>query len=223
MIKQYNILIIEDHPLIIEAYKNALLHISSKNDKLKFNIDIANDCDTAYSKIEKAVIRKNIDIVFLDIKLPPSKDGKIISGEDLGIKIRALFSEVKIVIATTYNDNYIINTIFKSINPDAFLIKNDLDPKELILAIETVIKNLPYYSKTVIELMRKLTTNDFYLDEFDRKILYELSKGCKMSELSNMIPLSVSAIEKRKRVLKEVFNVKNDRNLIKVAEEKGFI
>jgi hypothetical protein len=38
-----------------------------------------------------------------------------------------------------------------------------------------------------------------------------------------MIPLSVSAIEKRKRVLKEVFNVKNDRNLIKVAEEKGFI
>ncbi len=223
MIKQYNILIIEDHPLIIEAYKNALLHISSEDDKLKFNIDIANDCDKAFYKIEEAVIRKNIDIVFLDIKLPSSKDGKIISGEDLGIKIRALFSEVKIVVATTYNDNYIINTIFKSINPDAFLIKNDLDPKELILAIETVIKNLPYYSKTVIELMRKLTTNDFYLDEFDRKILYELSKGCKMSELSNMIPLSVSAIEKRKRVLKEVFNVKNDRNLIKVAEEKGFI
>ncbi len=223
MIKQYNVLIIEDHPLIIEAYKNALLHISSKNDKLKFNIDIANDCDIAYSKIKKAVKKQELDLVFLDIKLPRSKDGKIISGEDLGIKIRALFSEVKIVIATTYNDNYIINTIFKSINPDAFLIKNDLDPKELILAIETVIKNLPYYSKTVIELMRKLTTNDFYLDEFDRKILYELSKGCKMSELSNMIPLSVSAIEKRKRVLKEVFNVKNDRNLIKVAEEKGFI
>lgn len=223
MIKQYNILIIEDHPLIIEAYKNALLNISSEDDKLKFNIDIANDCDTAFYKIEKAVIRKNIDIVFLDIKLPPSKDGKIISGEDLGIKIRALFSEVKIVVATTYNDNYIINTIFKSINPDAFLIKNDLNPKELILAIETIIKNLPYYSKTVIKLMRKLTVNDFFLDEFDRKILYELSKGSRMNELPRILPLSIAAIEKRKRFLKEIFNVENDRGLIKAAEEKGFI
>jgi hypothetical protein len=37
--------------------------------------------------------------------------------------------------------------------------------------------------------------------------------------------LSIAAIERRKRILKEVFDVvgKGDRELLRVAEEKGFI
>ena len=66
-----------------------------------------------------------MDIVFLDIKLPPSKDGKILSGEDLGIKINQLLPDTKIIISTTFNDNYRIHNILENINPDGFLIKND--------------------------------------------------------------------------------------------------
>ena len=221
----YNVLIIEDHPLIIEAYKSALLQMGSKNPKLSFNIDIAKDCDTAYLKIKNASKKEGIHLVFLDIKLPPSKNGKIISGEDLGVKIIQLLPNSKIIVATTFNDNYRINSIFKSINPDGFLIKNDLSPRELISAIESVIDESPYYSKSVIQLMRKQVSNEMVIDEIDRKILYELSRGTKMSELPQIISLSISAIEKRKRILKELFNLdkKDDRGLIKIAEQKGFI
>jgi len=40
-----------------------------------------------------------------------------------------------------------------------------------------------------------------------------------------LLPLSIAAIEKRKRNLKRVFNVKklDDRHLIVSAREKGFI
>ena len=46
-----------------------------------------------------------------------------------------------------------------------------------------------------------------------------------MNELPQIIPLSLAALERRKRVLKEVFDVekKSDRELLKVAEEKGFL
>tara|TARA_R110002049_G_C8991515_1_gene549089 strand:+ start:231 stop:452 length:222 start_codon:yes stop_codon:yes gene_type:complete len=73
--------------------------------------------------------------------------------------------------------------------------------------------------------MRKQVSNDIVIDEIDRRILYELSRGTKMSELPQIIPLSISGIEKRKRVLKELFNLdqKDDRGLIRIAEEKGFI
>ncbi|GAA4234205.1 hypothetical protein GCM10022291_13110 [Postechiella marina] len=225
MAKIFNILIIDDHPLITEAYKAALLQVASKNSNIEFNINTANNCDSAYIKIKEAVKGIPIDIVFLDIKIPPSKDGLIISGEDLGIKVIELLPDTKIMVSTTFNDNYRINSIFKSLNPDAFLVKNDLDPKALLQAIENVINNLPYYSKSVIELMRKQTSNNIFIDDVDRKLLYELSKGTKMSELPNVIPLSVSALEKRKRVLKELFNLdkKDDRYLLKAAEEKGFI
>jgi DNA-binding NarL/FixJ family response regulator len=143
----------------------------------------------------------------------------------LGVKIIQLLPNSKIIVATTFNDNYRINSIFKSINPDGFLIKNDLSPRELISAIESVIDESPYYSKSVIQLMRKQVSNEMVIDEIDRKILYELSRGTKMSELPQIISLSISAIEKRKRILKELFNLdkKDDRGLIKIAEQKGFI
>jgi DNA-binding NarL/FixJ family response regulator len=221
----YHVLIIEDHPLITEAYKKAFSQISSKIPNLNFMISTANTCDAAYLKINEASRQQGLDIVFLDIKLPPSKEGTILSGEDLGLKIIELLPSSKIIVSTTFNDNYRINSIFKSLNPDGFLIKNDLNPKELVLAIESIIEGNSYYSKSVIELMRKLTANDYLIDAIDRKLLYELSKGTKMSQLPDIIPLSVSTLEKRKRVLKEIFDIadKDDRDLFRIAEEKGFI
>ncbi len=225
MTELLNVLIIEDHPLIVSAYENALKLISENNNRLEFDIDVAINCDIAYKKIKEASNTKKTDFIFLDIKLPVSKKGKIISGEDLGIKIKKFLPKAKIIVATTYNDNYRINSIFKSINPDGLLIKNDLSPKELVVAIESVIENTPYYSKSVVQLMRKQVSNNIVIDEVDRKILYELSRGTKMNELPQIVSLSISAIEKRKRILKELFNLdkKDDRELIKIAEEKGFI
>lgn len=224
MANTYNVLIIEDHPLIIEAYKRAFLEVANASHELTFNIDTAKSCDEAILKINKAKTNA-LDLVFLDIKLPPSQDGQILSGEDLGIYIRENLFDVKIIIATTYNDNFRINSIFKTINPEGFLVKNDLNPDELIMVINVVLKDIPYYSKSVLELMRKKISNEIVIDAIDRKLLYELSMGSKMSELPEVIPLSIGSLEKRKRTLKEIFGVgdKTDKELLKVAAEKGFI
>ena len=46
-----------------------------------------------------------------------------------------------------------------------------------------------------------------------------------MKELINIVPLTKTGIEKRKRLLKNAFKVtgKSDRDLIIEAKEKGFI
>ena len=225
MEQPYNVLIIDDHPLIIEAYKNALLYIEQHNKNFSFVINIAHTCDVALTKIKFSVKDHPFDLIFLDIKIPPSLDGEILSGEDLGIKINELLKEVRIIVSTTYNDNYRVNNILKNVNPDGFLIKNDIDPEELVTAIKTVLVDPPYYSKTVIKLLRKHVFHDFILDKVDRQILYELSIGTKMKNLPDMIPLSIAAIERRKRHLKEVFYTsgQDDKALILMAKEKGFI
>ena len=68
-------------------------------------------------------------------------------------------------------------------------------------------------------------SSEFILDEIDRMLLFELSQGAKTKDLPNFIPLSIAGIEKRKRHLKEIFDISksDDRTLIKVAREKGFI
>ena len=46
-----------------------------------------------------------------------------------------------------------------------------------------------------------------------------------MKDLPNLLPLSIAGIEKRKRNLKRMFNVKklDDRQLMISAKEKGFL
>lgn len=224
--KTYEVLIIDDHPLISEAYKSAFLYLSKQDKSYSFSIDIAHNCDDAIKAIDAYAKSENdLDIVFLDISLPPSTDGKILSGEDLGLKINELMPETKIIVSTTFNDNYRIHSIFKNINPDGFLIKNDITPQELVTAIKEVVNEPPYYSKTVVKLLRKQISNEFLLDDIDRKILYEISIGTKNKDLPSAVPLSTPAIDKRKRHLKQIFNIQSsdDRELILVAKEKGFI
>ncbi|OUS00795.1 response regulator [Flavobacteriales bacterium 33_180_T64] len=224
--KKYSVLIIDDHPLITEAYKTAFNYYSKQNESILFLIQTAQDCDSAFQLINEFYTKKkSLDIVFLDIKLPPSKDGNILSGEDLGLKINKLLPDTKIIVSTTFNDNYRVHSIFKSIDPDGFLIKNDITPKELIETIHTIINDPPYYSKTVIKLLRKQVANDFLLDNIDRKILHELSIGTRMKDLPDILPLSIAGIEKRKRHLKYVFNVKStdDKELLLMAKKTGFI
>ncbi|MEP2936678.1 MAG: response regulator [Gilvibacter sp.] len=224
--KRYHVLIIDDHPLISEAYKSAFNKISNTQEGVSFAIDVAHNCDMAFDKIKLIAEHKQpLDYVFLDIRLPPSTDAKILSGEDLGLKIRQLLPKARIVVSTTFNDNYRIHSIFKSIDPDGFLIKNDITPEDLVDAIQTVLTDPPYYSKTVTKLLRKEVSNDFLLDNIDRQLIYELSIGTKMKNLPEILPLSIAGIEKRKRHLKQIFNVigEDDKELIQIAKDKGFV
>jgi len=226
MKKIYTFLIIEDHPLISSSYQDALHAVQSKNENLSFEkIGIAKNCDEAFNAIKEVARSKGVDIIFLDIQIPSSSDGKIISGEDLGVLIRKILPKSKIIVSTMFNDNYRIYNIMNTIDPDGFLVKNDLDPDVLAEAIEKIIETPPFYSATVMQsIRRKMATRDV-IDENDRKMLYELSRGAKMKDLPGVIPLSLAALEKRKRHLKEIFNVEKmeDRFLILAAKEKGFI
>jgi DNA-binding NarL/FixJ family response regulator len=224
--KKYTALIIDDHPLISEAYKSAFTYIDQQNENISFDVSVAHDCDTAFAFIKECTESlKNVDIIFLDMRLPASADGKILSGEDLGLLINKMLPEAKIIVSTTFNDNYRVHSILKNINPDGFLVKNDITPQELVTAIQDVINEPPYYSKTIMKLLRSQVTNDYLIDDIDRKIIYELSIGTRMKDLPNNVPLSITAIEKRKRHIKQLFGVNSsdDKDLILIARDKGFI
>ncbi len=221
--KDIKVLIVDDHPMIIEGYKHALRGINS--DERTLPIDTSDSCDGAYAKIKNASTGTAYDVVFLDIKLPPSADGKIISGEDLGIKVKELLPDTKVVILTMFNNNFRIHNILKNINPDGFLVKSDVTSDELMRAFQVVLTDPPYYSHTVTKLLRTRIINEVVLDDIDRNILFHLSKGIKTKNLTEYIPLSLAAIEKRKRHLKEVFDVekKGDESLLEQARNTGFL
>ncbi|MBT8309293.1 MAG: response regulator transcription factor [Flavobacteriaceae bacterium] len=219
-----NILMVDDHPMIIEGYQNTLL--STKTDDQDLAIDIASTCDMANEMMLASVKHQNpYDILFVDIKLPPSKDGAITSGEDLAKVAREILPDAKIIILTMFNESYRIHNILKTINPDGFLIKSDLTSNELAKAFQTILTNPPYYSSTVNGFLRQSITSDVYVDDKNRKILHLLSQGVKTKNLAEHLNLSLSAVEKRKKQLKELFKIQDgqDESLINEAREKGFL
>src|SRR5690606_9525139 len=200
-----NVLIVEDHPLIVDNFKNALNYVEKSTGTINFKIDTATNCKTAYSKIQSATLNGGIDIVFLDISLPPDEDNQLYSGEELGIKIRELLPNARIIICTSYDEDFRLNRIMANINPRAFLIKCDVEFSDFVKAIEKLIDNQTYYTRTVTNLLRKKSAYKIDLDDIDIKILIEISNGAKMKDLLELLPLSKSSIDKRRLDIKTKF------------------
>ncbi|MGZ0016130.1 DNA-binding response regulator [Yeosuana sp. AK3] len=224
MTETIKILMIDDHPMIIEGYQNTLQFTKKENQIL--NIDIANNCDQAIDCMDKSVKSNNLyNVLFVDISLPPSKDGIMNSGEDLAIYARKMLPKAKIIILTMFDESYRIHNIIKTIKPEGFLIKSDLTSSELSSAFQAVLYNPPFYSGTVNSHLRKTNESDIVIDDKNRKILYLLSQGAKNKSLAAHLDISLSAIEKRKKQLKEIFLIDDgqDETLINEARKRGFI
>jgi DNA-binding NarL/FixJ family response regulator len=217
------ILMVDDHPMIIEGYQNTLM--ATKREDQILMIDTANNCDTAFDLMKKAEDSKPYDVIFFDISLPASKDGKITSGEDLAEIARHIMPEAKVIILTMFNESYRIHNIIKKVSPDGFLIKSDLTSMELAEAFQHILESPPYYSSTVSGYLKKTVVNDMYLDEHNRKILHLLSQGIKTRSLTEYVNLSMSAIEKRKKQMKLLFSIEDgkDESLIIEAKNRGYL
>ena len=215
-----SILMVDDHPMILEGYKNTLLQEKEFNTK----IETATNCDAALEKLKTAEYNP-YNLVFLDIKIPPCADGKILTGEDLGEYIKRKFPDTKIIILTMFSENIRLTNILNISNPDGFLIKSEVTPQELLQSVKEVMNGKNYYGKTISHLIKQQQNLHPVFDDYDRQILYHLSKGTKTRNLVDYVPLSLGAIEKRKRKIKEVFCISNggDREILDKARELGFL
>lgn len=224
-LKELRILMVDDHPIILEGYRNALHKIY--DDRYNLHIETANSCSTGYKALKCSIESKRLyDVVLLDLKIPPMEDESLETGADLGLKFKELSPNTKIVVLTMYNDNFHINNVIKNVNPDGFLVKSDITSKDFGNAFNQIMNTPPHYSLSVIKMLRLQISGGIELDEIDRNILYHLSRGVKTIHLKKYIPLSVASIEKRKRRLKALLSDDekiSDYLFLKLARKKDLI
>jgi DNA-binding NarL/FixJ family response regulator len=217
-----NVLIVDDHPFIIEGYKNAITRYNPKD--FEFLISQAKDCESAYNIITNPDTTV-FDIAFLDISMPPYEEKGIYNGEDLAKLISEYMPSCKIILLTMYTELLKIKTIIKTINPNGLVIKNDLTFDELLFAFDKVIKNEIYYSQSVLKMLAQSEEDSIEVDQFDKEILFHISKGTKLSDIPHYIPISLGAIERRKLKLKELMKIEegSDIDLVREAKNKGLL
>jgi DNA-binding NarL/FixJ family response regulator len=217
-----NILIVDDHPFIIQGYKNAITRYSPT--EFEFFIEEAKDCKSAYEIITDSDTTV-FDIAFLDISMPAYEEKEIFSGEDLAKLLKEYMPNCKIILLTMYTELLKIRNIISAINPSGLVIKNDLTFDELLYGFDKVMKNEIYYSQSIQNMIDLAESEAIEIDVFDKQILFHISKGTKMTDIPQYIPISLEAIEKRKQNLKIVLNLKEDSDmeLIREAKSKGLL
>ena len=85
------------------------------------------------------------------------------------------------------------------------------------------MKSEKYYSQSVVKMLNQSPHNSIEIDEFDKQILFHLSKGTEVEEMPQYIPISITEIEKRRTSLKELLKIRSgsDDDLVKEAKSKG--
>lgn len=216
-----NILIVDDHPFIIQGYKNAITRYNPEN--YDFVISEAKDCQSAFTLITNTDSLV-FDIAFLDISMPSYEEKGLYSGEDLAKLILQYMPNCKIIMLTMFTEFLKLKTLINNVNPRGLVIKNDLTFDELLNTFDKVINDQTYYSKSILEMLGS-HDNSIEIDLFDKQILFHLSKGTKIQDIPQFVPISLNAIESRKTNLKELLEVVegDDTDLVKAAKNKGLI
>lgn len=217
-----NILIVDDHPFIIDGYKNAITRY--KPEIYDYSFTQGKDCESGYNIISNPETPP-FDIAFLDISMPSFEEKGIISGEDLAKLVMELMPNCKIILLTMYTELLKIKNIIETINPAGLVIKNDLTFDELLFGFDIILKDEIYYSHSVIKMAEQINNDFEEIDQFDKLILFHISKGTKIKDIPQYVPISLDAIESRKVNLKELFKIEDgsDIDLIREAKLRGII
>lgn len=210
--------------MTVDGYVNLLSE--SDLDSTEMQFIKAYNCEEAFNKINiQNSLNEPINLALLDVSLPPFPAQNIMDGTDVGCYLRKNMQDCKIIMQTMHSEPLKIDGIVKQLLPEGFLSKNDVNFEMFSKICSRILAGEVYFSPTILQAQQQLSRNNLILDIHDNRILSLLSEGVKTVNLPDYIPLSLSAIEKRKATIKDqVLERKgSDLELLQKARKLGLI
>lgn len=223
MRENLNILIVDDHPMTVNGYINVLSEEEFEGYELKFTKAL--DCEQAYKLIMDDIIAP-FNVAYLDLSLPAYAEKGIYSGFDLGLLIRKIMPECIVIILTMHSEASLVDRLIKEINPQGILCKSDIDIDEFLNAFKIIFGGDTYLSSKIVKSLKEKVFDNYKLDNYDKQILMRLSEGIQTKNIPNYVPLSLSAIEKRKAQMKNMLlqgKGGDDSELIEAIKKIGIL
>lgn len=119
---------------------------------------------------------------------------------------------------TMHTEPLVLYNVYKSVNPEGFLSKNDIDFEMFPEIINKIVKGENYYSTSINKAIQKLVKQTFGWYEFDLQILLLLEKGIHTKNMPYYMNLSLNSIEKRKATIKrQVLDKKSSDKELKLV------
>lgn len=201
-----NILIVDDHPLVIEGVKALLTDHP--------DIGQVGVAMNAYDAIE--YLKQNfVDIAFLDINLPD------INGIDLCKKINTEFPNVKCLALSTFTERSYVSRMIQN-GALGYLMKSSTK-QEFYEAIKQVTAGGMYMNVNFSEHSSTSQKAVPFLTRREKEVLELISEGYTNLQIGDKLFISVLTVDSHRKNLLTKFEVNNTAALIKLASRLDLI
>lgn len=216
-----NILLIDDHPMVIEFYTAFVSEYFSWDKTL--TIYVANNCEQAYNLIAINPENHGYDFAYIDYRLPAFEAQDINSGGDIIKLLRKQCQNCKIILITGHTEALLLYDMMLTFYPDGFATKSDVNHKTLQKMTRCVESGAFYKSSTVKGAARKILTNNILIDSTNRKIVKLLLHGHKVKDLHKLVEIKPSTIHLRILKIKKALNISGDTSIVRRLIETGYL
>lgn len=203
-----NVLVVDDHPMVLEGMRSMLSQISFVN--LKGTVQTAFDA-MAKLKLEE------VDIVITDINMPE------VSGIELTMKIRKEFPLVKVIAMSTFKERSYISQMIQH-GASGYMVKS-ASREEIEEAILSVHEGKLYMSLDInLSAADKQEMNNLpVLSSREKEVLVLIADGLTNPQIASRLFISLHTVDSHRKNLLTKFQVNNTAGLIKLAAKFNMI
>lgn len=208
------ILLAEDHKIVRDGIASLLT-----TDREIEVVAEAADGEEAKILLEE----QKIDVAILDIEMPK------LNGLQLTQFIKKHYPEIKVLILSMYKNPQYINAAI-NMEADGYILKDNADQEELILAIKEVAEGGIHFGSEVMNIQviaqregYKKGQEKAHLTNREKEVLELLSQGLTTQVISDRLFIGASTVETHRRHLLEKLDASNSVLLVRKAIEGGYL
>lgn len=209
-----NLLIADDHQLLIDGIKAALTGTE--------DINIVAEVYNGYQVLEKLDAGLHVDIILMDINMPK------LDGLSCTKMVRKKYPEVRIIALSQYDEKRFVKQMVKN-GAWGYLLK-DSGKDILVQAIRTVHGGQNYFCerlslRLISQELKMEDTKSLFPKLTDREIeiLRLIGKEMSSQEIADKLFISFHTVESHRANLMSKAGVKNTAGLIRWATENDFL
>ncbi|MEI7524651.1 MAG: response regulator transcription factor [Mariniphaga sp.] len=214
MRRAINVLLVDDHQLILDGLKSLLKHTD--------NLVVAGEANNGRDAIRLLDIL-NIDVVLMDIDMP------VMNGIDALKEIKRIKPLMKVIILSMHNESGMIKNLL-GIGADGYLLKST-SQDELIRAILKVAEGDKYFSTEITLSLLNPSQSNFQTSKQlsetltirEEEILKLIAEGFSNKEIGARLFISHRTVDTHRTNLMNKLNVSNIAGLISYAIKSGLI
>jgi DNA-binding NarL/FixJ family response regulator len=211
--KTIRLLIVDDHQMVRDGIR---VMLESQQGFYQYHITEADNGEEAVTR----VLRGNFDAIIVDYQMPG------ISGAETVRRMVLYKPDVKVLALSNYDELSYISDMLMA-GAKGYVLKN-IEPVQLVHAIQTIISNMPYYSNEVAvklldaernHLVRTGTPASYGLTKREIEILRMIALELTNDEIAETLSIAKRTVDSHRQNLLHKLQVKNTVGLIKAAYE----